>query len=910
MPAIWNIGNVSEASNKKVSSKLTFEVGESFKGRIVSKGEGNEVVVKLSDGWQFTAEIEGKVSPNEEGLIKFEVEDFEDGKIKLKIMPNQQTNQGSEGNIIGDFMKKTGMTKESLDILKAMVKYNIPLTKENITFIKSITAFNEKINSNPAEIDNFINKFISGKGIEEGSTKGQQIKDILNDFFKSFKTVSKDDILFFIENDIDINKENIDSYNKLFKSEGTIKEYFDNISKALKDLNIDLTDAKTQDSNSTEKGKVNLLSILKSVAGESGDIVKESVKEVLVENKNKFTTNEFKDKFLKLSALSEKELIDLVKSNLGNKSNITNKDIKTLISNILGKEIDIPEAGLQKIKAAITSQMAAEVIPVKEGEVAKESIKEVLVENKSKFTTSEFNDKFLKLSALSEKELINRVKTNLGKESNITNKDIKTLISNIIGKNIDIPDAGIQKIKAAITSQIAAEAVPVKEGEVDPRRNVIKSIIANAELNFVENDIDISKENIGSFDKILKSGETVKEYINNLSKSLKDLNLDIKDLETILKNNEEESIPKAILSSEEKASLDSKDLASKIYNSNSTDKGKVSMLSLLKSMVGEDVEVTKETIKEVLVQNKNEFTTSEFNDKFLKLNSLSEKELMDVVRSSFGNKENITNNDIKTLISNILGKEIDIPEAQLQKIKDIITFQMKGEIVPENDAAIPTAKGSILEENAKSIISELNIKGADNEIKNSITKEILNLSSNEIIREDIKVKIENMKDIIKDIIAHAQLKGDGMEKVMQFIKGNISDFKLLNSVNNEYYYLDVPIKNNGEEYPCKLIIKDSRKDNKKIDKTNVKMIVAVRTINLGTVDGYLKVNGTNLNVNIKCDDEFVKVIDKTKEKLLEGLKNLGFFTSITVTPKISEISLTTCRGFFEESHDRAIDTKV
>ena len=167
-----------------------------------------------------------------------------------------------------------------------------------------------------------------------------------------------------------------------------------------------------------------------------------------------------------------------------------------------------------------------------------------------------------------------------------------------------------------------------------------------------------------------------------------------------------------------------------------------------------------------------------------------------------------------------------------------------------------------------------------------------------------------MKDVIKNIIAHAELKGEGMEKVMQFIKGNISDFKLLNSVNNEYYYLDVPINSNGKEYPCKLIIKDSRKDNKRIDTTNVKLIVAVKTINLGTVDGYLKVNGTNLNVNIKCDEEFVKVINKTKEKLLEGLKTLGFFTSITVTPKVAEISLTTCRGFFEESHDRAIDIKV
>ena len=50
------------------------------------------------------------------------------------------------------------------------------------------------------------------------------------------------------------------------------------------------------------------------------------------------------------------------------------------------------------------------------------------------------------------------------------------------------------------------------------------------------------------------------------------------------------------------------------------------------------------------------------------------------MKTSLGNKENITNNDIKTLISNILGKEIDIPEAGLQRIKDIITFQMDDEV--------------------------------------------------------------------------------------------------------------------------------------------------------------------------------------------------------------------------------------
>jgi len=686
MPAIWNIGNANQANNKKVSSKLTFEVGESFKGKIISKGEGNEVVVKLSDGWQFTAEIEGEVNTQEQGLVKFEVEDFEGGKIKLKIIQTGQAQQNSEGDIISDFMKRTGMTKGDLDILKSMVKYNLPLTRENITFIKSIIAFNDKINSNPEEIDTFINKFMSGKGINEESTKGQQIKDILNDFFKSFKTVNKEDILFFVENDIDINKENIDSYNKLFKSEGTIKEYFDNISKSLMDLDVNLADPKTA-----------------------------------------------------------------------------------------------------------------------------------------------------------------------------------------------------------------------------------------------------------------------------------------------VKNSEEPLISKTIQSSERKPFLGNNELASKTYNDNSSDKGKVSMLSLLKSLVGSDVELTKEAIKEVLIQSKDRFTTSEFNDKFIRLNSSSEKEFIEAAKTSFGTKENVTTDSVKTFISSILGKDVDIPDDQLQRIKDIITFQMDDKVIPdqkgedaglrnilkEGSNVIELSQKDMLQEDipqkdmpqkditqkdilqkdipqkeiiigqdekriskdgtiilekkdidGNQVAKEVNIKGLEREIKNIITKEGLPLSSKDIIIEDIKVKIENMKDVIKNIIAHAELKGEGMEKVMQFLKGNISDFKLLNSVNNEYYYLDVPINSNGEEYPCKLIIKDSRKDNKKIDTTNIRLIVAVKTLNLGTVDGYLKVSGANLNVNLKCDEEFVKVVNKTKEKLLAGLETLGYSTSITVTPKISEISLATCREFFEERHGRAIDIKV
>ena len=48
-----------------------------------------------------------------------------------------------------------------------MLKFNIPLTKENIKEIKGIIQFLDKINNNPEEIDKFIQNYLLGKGLRK-----------------------------------------------------------------------------------------------------------------------------------------------------------------------------------------------------------------------------------------------------------------------------------------------------------------------------------------------------------------------------------------------------------------------------------------------------------------------------------------------------------------------------------------------------------------------------------------------------------------------------------------------------------------------------------------------------------------------------------------------------------------------
>ncbi|MBD7910237.1 flagellar hook-length control protein FliK [Clostridium cibarium] len=657
MPAIWNVGTLNQANEKKVSSKLTFEVGESFKGRIVSEGDGNEVVVKLTDGWQFSAELTGENISKDGRMVQFEVEGFEDGKLKLKIVEGQQGKEKtSSGDIVDDFLNKEGISKSDSDILKAMVKHNIPLTKENISFVKSVLTFSGKISNNSNEIEQFINKFISGRGIDLESVEGQNIKSTLNNFFDSFKTMGEKDILLFLENDIEFTKENIDSYNKLFKEDGNMKEFFEKISKELEKMDL-------------PKGNLDDINLEENINSKS------------IESENE------------QSVLSKNIASKIYDANVPTKEKLS---ILSLIKSISGNEM----------------------------ELVKDSFKDIIKETKNNFNSSEVKGMLVKLESMTDEDIMNSIKKTIANEG-ITKDSIDKVVSNILGKEVHLSESSSEKLMDIINLKLSEEKPSTKE---------------NGGANTSNNNI-------------INNGKTTEE-------------------------------------------------------GNSVKQGATS------TKINEAFSTTAKVSKEDIIQNKG-IQNSNIADKKAVIN------------------EAIKNNSIQT-----------------------------------------------------------------------------NSSSTEIVKSELNQKIENMKEIIKDIMIHTQLKGEGMEKVMDFIKSNINDFKMLNSISNEYYYLDVPVNKSGKEYPCKLIIKDNRKDNKKIDKTNVKVVVAVKTLNIGTVDGYLTVHDKNLTVDLKCEEQFVKPIELSKDKLVKMLQEIGFFVNITVSKKIEEVNLTSCRDFFDKSNQNAIDIKV
>ena len=653
MAGIFNIGNTYNVNNKRISSKLTFDVGEKFSGKVIKKEGSNEATIKLVDGWEFQAEIDGDMESLSKGLHRFQVEGFEDGKLKLKLIGSNVKGNDLSQSEFNEILLKEGLSSEDINLLKDMIKFNLPLTKDNIKEVKSLIQFLDKLQDNPNEVEEFISKYLSSIEVDENSTEGQKIKNTLKEFFIELKTLSKEDILLFFENNIDFNKENIEGYKNIFKSGNNILKLLNNISASLPEL--------------------------KEVASEVNQIREDiegniDIKELVTDNKSLKEVNE---------KLQEGNMNNRIGSDAYQKTEGSNSKISllSLLKSISGQTEDYINIAL----------------------------KDILTNRRSEFTSSEFDRAFNVINSLKPEELIESLKGIIAEYSSIGETTINDDFNNYLNKS--------------------------------------------------------NNESLG--------------------------------------------------------------------------------------------------IKEAL-----EFTKKE----------------------------------VEALLSKLMGNGVTLTNEEYTKLKDGINLKYQ-EIIDKGSNAEATIISSKLEvENS-----------SDNELsvdKRMILNQDNSLSTKDIIKNSINKSGEASKEIIKDLIAVIKSEGNVPENILDILKNNINEIKLFNKMSSEYYYADIPINIRESEYPCKIIVKDKRKDSKKIDSSNIKLVITIDTKNLGIVDGYMKVLDKKINVDLKCEERYVKIIDMAKSKLTYNIESMGFLVDIMVSKKEEEVSLATCRAFFNPESGTAIDSRV
>ncbi len=179
-----------------------------------------------------------------------------------------------------------------------------------------------------------------------------------------------------------------------------------------------------------------------------------------------------------------------------------------------------------------------------------------------------------------------------------------------------------------------------------------------------------------------------------------------------------------------------------------------------------------------------------------------------------------------------------------------------------------------------------------------------------MVKDELREKISFIKNDLMELIKLSQKETSTFNNVIQNLETKFQEFKMFNTINNNYYFLNVPLDMKDKEYDCKLIIKDERSKGKKLDTENIKIAASVATVNMEKVDAYLTVNKNSATVEIESEATYVKILERFKGKLINDLIDSKYMFNIFIKEKKHDFSFSNCRSFFEDDDFTTINTRV
>ncbi|NEU03755.1 hypothetical protein [Clostridium senegalense] len=322
-------------------------------------------------------------------------------------------------------------------------------------------------------------------------------------------------------------------------------------------------------------------------------------------------------------------------------------------------------------------------------------------------------------------------------------------------------------------------------------------------------------------------------------------------------------------------------------------------------------------------------TKTILKDFFVSLKTLDLKSMLMMKEENIPiNKENINSFNILNEENNVIIKDVKEFEQALYKEKGQVGIKEenfnKVDLISKNKVEEKsnvktseyTSEGNGIEKNVKNEVTKENSRNSNVltlEKEEFINKEIpekIKLPMHESIKKEIKEKITQMQDSISLIIKEKEDNPEQFTKVMKFLEGKMQDFKMFNTLSNDYYYLNVPMNVKNEDYDCKLVIKDERGKGKKLDSKNMKIATSIKTLNMEVIDAYISVNNCYINIDIQAQKKFMAVIERCKDELLNDLKNLPYSFEVLVNEKVEKFTLSSCRDFFNDESISTLDLMV
>ncbi|MBU3209578.1 hypothetical protein [Clostridium algidicarnis] len=624
----------------------------------------------------------------------------------------------------------------------------------------------------------------------------------------------------------------------------------------------------------------------------------------------RFVVEGFEDNKLKIKILkSEVALEDNFKGSIDlilEENGLTKADGEVLVK-MLKHNIELNKENISKVKTLIDFKENILSDPSKEREFILKylnsksidinseqgkNLEKVLKESFSKFKELSIEDlMFMMENDLTlDKETIEGFKNIFKEDSKLYDllKDMERLlaIEDVKQENgIAKDSANIKLEESSIMKTQVLERGSLNEKDVESILSKGIKDTLNMDVNFNKDSISDLMSSLNKFTKenILKSIQEVLKIDNiNVENMLIDISKGdfdeegIRNLSTLINAVEDQ-----ILNSKDQIKIELKEIFPKELILTENEVNKLSNF------------IQKETEPKSFFEFKQNVSNISQNvtETMLSLNNLTGDNLEKIL--NLVNKENLQSNETVKFLMNF---------SQSEGKDGLSNFNI------DSEQTLSLIMGKNIEENTNQ--KSLETKGIIYEsLAESTTKELLKDSAT-MIKNQMDIKLNNMKNIVNDVLNKSLDGKDNINNILSFIKNNLSDFKLFNTISNEYYYMDLPIEINYKEYPCRVIIKDKREEGKKIDSKDVKMVVTVKTQFLGEVDGFIKVKNDFMNLEIKCYEKSIKILNMKRESLKESLESLGYNCDIKFSKKEIASDIVSCREFFNDNDFTSLNVMV
>lgn len=795
MAGIWNISGSTNVEQKKITGKLSFDIGDVFMAKIIDKNDSGQMVeIKTADGWKFQARLDKPLEQLPDGLVRFQVQGMENGVLTLRLSEKPDSNSRKIEQDIENILKELNIdfTKDDLSLFMKMIKFNMPLTKENIAEIKSLIDFQGKIKENGEEEQSFIQKYLSKNNIDPDSEEGQNAEATLKDFFTALKSLSHEDILTLRENGIELTKDNIDSFKRIMDNNNVIYDDVKELSSSIEKQSEDYSGKGSEPVNNT--AIKNIISLMENNGEKLSEDISVNIKDIVssfIENKYNQSLNPAENK------------------NPGEKNVSLNSDFISRISEKIDNIVsDLVDKNMEELKA------------------------DLIIKTTASSESAADSDTLSAPEQFSEPEQITRTMEN--------------------------PE---QIASAAATAAVQESSGITESEEITEPSEILKSI--------------------NTFTQNLKA-----DMIKELS-----------------------SISEGI----------SQEIPVKTDNSPAAKAEKIIMLS----------STLADRISDSIDKSVNNYLMKPDNAAHIKQdvprNILIRSYIEDLLNKAFNNVKEFDKSDAV-----IADKFTGLKNGILNKVHNFLEFSYlirdKDDASEEIAAAGEKLKNNIgetaekemgsvqLKDSIENIIDEL-IKNITDTIDDSRQDDPGIIKNTRESIENVKKEfIEKNRELITDIKDFIQqksgLKPEQYNKIVEQMRSNINDFRVYNSLSNNYYLLDLPINVSDKQYDCRLMIKDDRKNGKKIDSRDVKFVVSVGTLNMGTIDAFINVKNDNLKIDVKSESKWIRLLNSGRNKLVESLKIMGYNVYLTFSESKTPADLPECREFFNDFSLSILDTKV